>query len=549
MKKNVLPVALLVVGTIFFASSFLLNSKAKGEIALDIEKTETIMPSAHNVYSNEEALDGKYYLFKAKITNETNKTLEDVTVRYRIPGYIDWTELSVIGEMFSGQTAAVRCYPKFKDEIANKMTESVEKAEIEISWDGAEDDDIIDEEFSFRIADRNEYKFTNIPAAEILGWEDVYNNDALLACFVTPNDPIVKYYTQNIQEKMLKGESAGVTKDPKEAVRFLAGIYEATRQSHMVYSGTKMIPENLTDVSKFSQSNRLPREVITGNTGLCLELSTLYASVLSTAGLDPIIFLVPGHAYPGFKLNGQYFAIEATGIGGEGLGSIMSVDQAIEKGMKSLETFFKARQQGDSRYTMVDIHVANQEGATPMVLKDDTFLRNKVDEMVAAWSGGKEVAKTKVVYVNNPSSPTNPTPNPAPQPAPTPVNTSNSLSIAIPSSWQTITRPLPDMPILTANALAPDQATSISVFDVPTNSLGDALDLIGGYLYNYGQEIVYEYNGNQVTGQTYTAGGTLSWVGKVVRRSNGIRIVTVGAPDYLYAQKSGTINQLYNTIR
>lgn len=544
MKKFMIPILIGVLGLVLFGFSFISSTgKLDGEIKIDIVKTETIMPAAHNVYSNEEALDGKYYLFKAKLTNQTSQTLEDVTVRYRIPGHIDWTELDVIGEMFSGQTAAVRCYPKFKDEIAQKMTESVEKVELEVVWDGADEDDIIEETFSFRIADRNEYKFTNIPAPEILGWQDVYNNDDLLACFVTPNDPIVKYYTQNIQEKMLKGESAGVTKDPKEAVRFLTGIYEATRQSHMVYSGTKMIPENLTDVSKFSQSNRLPREVITGNTGLCLELSTLYASVLSNAGLDPIIFLVPGHAYPGFKLNGQYYAIEATGIGGEGLGGIQNVEKAFETGMKSLQEFFTKQQQGDPRYTMVDIHVANQNGATPMVLKDDTFLRKKVDDMVAAWSQKvKTTTTTKVVYVPSPSPGTSPSPSPAPV-------RNNALSITIPATWQTVRRPLPDMPILTANAIAPDQVTSISVFDVPTNNVGEALNLIGGYLYNYGQEINYEYSGNQVTGHTYTAMGTLNWVGKVVQRSNGLRLVTVGAPDYAYAQKSGMINQLYNTIR
>src|SRR5690606_11312353 len=276
---------------------------------------------------------------KAKITNNSKQVLEDVKVRYRVPGYIEWTDLDVIGEMYAGQTAAVLCYPKFNNDITNKTTESREKAEIEISWKGADEDDIIEESFAFRIANRNEYMFTNIPAEEISGWADVYNNDALLACFVTPNDPIVQYYTQNIQEKILKGETASVTKDPKEAVRFLTGIYQATLQSHMVYSGTKGIPESLQDVSKFSQHNRLPREIITGNTGLCLELSLLYASVLSNAGLEPIIFLVPGHAYPGFKLNNQYFAIEATGIGGEGLGSIMTAEQAFMKGQEQLTKF------------------------------------------------------------------------------------------------------------------------------------------------------------------------------------------------------------------
>ena len=540
MKKHIISIVLIALGVFLLASSFIGGFKEKGEVSLDIEKAETIMPAAHNVYNNEEALNGKYYLFKAKLTNNTNKILEDVTVKYRISGYIEWTELDVIGEMFSGQIAAIRAYPKFKDDITEKMTESVEKVDIEITWDGAEEDDIIEESFSFRISDRNEFKFTNVPASEILGWSDVHNNTALLACFVTPNDPIVKYYTQNIQEKMLKGESAGVTKDPKEAMRFLMGIYEATRQSHMVYSGTKMIPESLTDISKFSQSNRLPREVITGNTGLCLELSTLYASILSSAGIDPVIFLVPGHAYPGFKMNGQYYAIEATGIGGEGLGGIQTVDKAVETGMKSLQDFFTKQQQGDPRYTMVDIHMANQNGATAMVLKDDDFLRKKVDEMVAVWGEGKS-NKKQIVYVQ-PTS--NTTRDVTPRPA---VN--RSLSVAIPSSWQTIRKPYPDMPVLTANAIAPDQATSISVFDVPTSNAYEALDLIRGYLYNYGQEVSYQLNGNQIAGQTYSSYGTLNWVGKVLNRGNSVRIVTVGAPDYLYNQKSGVINQLFNSIR
>ena len=105
------------------------------------------------------------------------------------------------------------------------------------------------------------------------------------------------------------------------------------------------------------------------------------------------------------------------------------------------------------------------------------------------------------------------------------------------------------MPVLTASAIAPDQTTSVSVFDVPTTDAYQALDVIGSYLYNYGQEVSYELNGNQLVGQTYSSLGTLNWVGKVLQTGNGIRIVTVGAPDYLYAQKSGIINQLFNSIR
>lgn len=78
----------------------------------------------------------------------------------------------------------------------------------------------------------------------------------------------------------------------------------------MVYSGTSGVPSRFDDLQSMVQSLRLPREVVTGNTGLCIELSLFYASVLMAAGLEPIIYLIPGHAYPGIKVNGQYLRLK-----------------------------------------------------------------------------------------------------------------------------------------------------------------------------------------------------------------------------------------------
>lgn len=542
MKKSALPLGIVLIGLALFCLSFI-NSKSNSKnLDVEIDKTAFIMPAAHRVYANPDALNGKYYLFKAKITNNGDTTLEDVTVRYRIPDYIDWTELTVSGEMFPGQTLVIPCYPKFKDDITEKTTESIEKAEIEISWDGAEEDDTIEEEFSFKLTNRNEYVYTNIKKEEISTWSDVYNNDALLACFVTPNDPVVKYYTQNLQEKLLKGEAASISKDPKDAVRFLAGIYEATLKSHMVYSGTKGIPQSTDDVESMVQQIRLPREVITGNTGLCIELSCLYASTLSAAGIDPIIFLVPGHAYPGFRMNGQYYAIEATGINGEGLGGIMSAEDAFKKGQKQLQEFIQRSQSGDPRYTLVDIHAVNQQGATAMNLKDNDFMRKKVDDIVASWSGGQSVQPNR--KQPNRKQPKNSINVPNNR-----IRTNNALSFAIPSGWQTMMRPVQGIPVLTAQVVAPDQMTTVSVFDIPVSNTQQALATINQYFYNFGMEMQYQSNGNGISGQTYSSNGTFNWIGKTIKTRNGIRFVAVGAPDYIYNQNSRIINQVYNSIR
>ena len=537
MKKLAIPLAITVIGLVLTTLSFFGSKSGNADdIDITIEKSAFIMPAAHRVYSNPDALDGKYYLFKAKITNNTSTTLEDVTVKYRIPNYVDWTELTVSGEMFPGQTLVVPCYPKFENEITEKTTESVEKAEIEISWDGALEDDIIEEDFSFKLTNRNEYVYTGIKSEEISSWADMYDNDALIACFVTPNDPVVKYYTQNLQEKLLKGEAASVTQKPEDAVRFLGGIYEATRKSHMVYSGTKGIPKSTDDVQSIVQQVRLPREVITGNTGLCIELSVLYASVLSAAGIDPIIYMVPGHAYPGFRMNGQYYAIEATGIGGEGLGNIMSAEEAYQQGQKQLQEFIQRSQAGDPRYTIVDIHNVNSQGVTSMDLKDNDFMRKKVDDIVASWSGGQQVRP------NNPREPRINVPDNR-------IRTGNPLSFSIPSGWQTMMHPVPQMPIVTAQVISPDQITSVTVYDIPASNAQQAMATVNQYLMSFGMEVQYQINGNAIAGQTYSVDGTFNWVAKAIRRQGGIRIVAVGSPDYMYNASSGIINQVYNSIR
>ncbi|MGB3607455.1 hypothetical protein [Psychroserpens sp.] len=540
MNSKHIPLVIFIIGALCFGGSFFISNSTHGELDVEIDKTAFIMPAAHRVYANADALNGKYYLFKAKITNNTNSTLEDVTVKYRVPDYIDWTELTVSGEMFPGQTLVIPCYPKFKDNITQKTTESMEKAQIEITWDGADEDDIIEEEFSFKLTNRNEYVYTGIKKEEISTWADMFDNDDLLACFVTPNDPVVKYYTQNLQEKFMKGEQATVSRNPEDGIKFLAGIYEATLKSHMVYSGTKGIPQSTDDVQSTIQHLRLPREVITGNTGLCIELSAFYASVLSAAGIDPIIYLIPGHAYPGFKMNGQYYAIEATGIGGEGLGGVSSAEKAFEQGQKQLQEFIQNQNNGDSRYVAVDIHALNQDGATAMDLKDNDFMRHKVDDIVSSWSG-----ETSVITKDNGKKAIDNNIN-IPEPV---IVSNNSLSFSIPSGWQTMMRPVPQIPILTAQVLAPDQMTTVSIYDIPVSNSQQAMSAINQYFLGYGMELQYQINGNSISGQTYSMDGTFNWIGKVIRINNGIRVVAVGAPEYVYNQNSGLINRVYNSIK
>lgn len=551
MNSKLTPIIIASLGLLLVAGSFFLNgSSGSGDLDVQIEKASFIMPAAHKVYANPKALNGKYYLFKAKLTNNTGKTLEDVTVRYQVPGYIDWTELTVSGQMFPGQTLVVPCYPKFKDNITEKSSASVEKAQIEISWDGASDDDIVEEEFTFNLTDRNDFLYTGIPQNEILGWADGNDNNELMACFVTPNDPVVKYYTQIVQEKVMKGEATEFSSDPKDAIRFIAGIYEATLMTHMVYSGAGGMPQSLDNIASFSQQFRLPREVITGNTGLCIELSYLYASMIAAAGLDPVIFLVPGHAYPGIKFHGQYIVIEATGINGEGLGGIDTVEIAYQKGQTNLKEFFEKAQQGDPRYQLLDIKQLIADGVVPMDLGNDDFLKAKVDKLAENFMPSQNALQATTQYVTAPNQGgdnggnninVNPT-NTAPA-------GSNALSFSKPSNWQVFNRPNPNMPMLTAQVVSPDQLTVVSVYDIPVGSLQEAMQTLNQQLQAMGLQAQYQIKDNNVAGMTTSSNGTFNWVGKGLAHNGGTRIVAVGSPDYAFSQKTNEINGIFNSIR
>ncbi len=553
MKNKIVPIVLLVAGLGLIGYHFLGNGGGSGNMDVKIYPAAFIMPSAYKVYENPEALEGRFYLFKSVLTNNGSSPIKNVKVSYKVGSYIDWTDVKEIPAILPGQKVVVTAYPRFKPDIVDKKTSSKETGEIKITAGGKERK----ENFSFEMKSVNDFVYSGIPADEQASYSDVFDNMALVPCYVTPNDPIVKYYTANIQEKVLKGETAGVTRDVKEAVRFLMGIYEATRRSGMVYSSTGGVPAKIGDVSSLVQNIRLPREVITGNTGLCIELSILYASILQNTGLDPIIYLIPGHAYPGFRMNGQYYALESTAIGGEGIGGTASAEQALDKGMKQLAEFMKAAQMGDERYKIIDINGLNKDGVQAMELKDDNFLRQKVDAMAAKFELGG------APRLNN-------TPGGAGGNYPggggegggggtgggSGMSAYNgAISFSYPNGWRRQNQPIPGINYYVTQIVSPDNNAGLSVYNMRGfSSVEEAFNQIQQDFYSLGWQVSYQIQGSsgnyvRVAGQTAGQQGVTYWTGVFKVTGNGVSGVAGGAMSQLYNRYSGAINNILSTVR
>ncbi|MBW7870248.1 MAG: hypothetical protein H3C39_04220 [Flavobacteriia bacterium] len=561
-KKNngfiriILPLLLIVAGLLMISGQFLSGLFSQAELEAKIEPNSVIMPAAYKVYGNGDALEGKYGLFKMLLTNNGKSAARNVKVSFEIPGYITETDLKKVPVILPGQSILVNCFPKFKEDIVDKRTSSRETVNINISGLNIKDQT---ESFPVEIKGRNEFVYTQIPTDEILSPAEMIDNAELISCFVTPEDPIIKYFTQQIQEKLLRGEAASVNREDKEAVRFLTGLYDATYLSHMVYSGTSGVPSAVGDAQSVVQSLRLPREVVTGKTGLCIELSILYASVLMNAGLDPIIFLIPGHAYPGFRLNGNFYAIEATGIGGEGMeGGRMNSMAALQMGMKELETFFQSAMMGDERYMIVDIRESIKNGAVAMELKDDSFLRGKVDEIARSFGGGMAYnPQPQVSYTNyeNPGGTNTGGGNSGGSSPAAPSGYKNykgTISFAYPSSWRIKSNNGSSMPQLKKVLSSQNSDTFVEIYDFKgVSSAQAALNQIQQYLMSFGGNLQYspagESNGFQLfSGQSNFENILLQWVAVFKRTSSGYSAAIVGTNASNPSQ--GVVENILNTI-
>lgn len=561
MKKYWLSLVFFIIGIILLLLHFLMPAGGSGDLDVDIQPTSFIMPAAYKVYSNEEAMDGRFYLCKLLLTNEGGGELRNLRVSYQIPGYVEWTDMDRIKYLVPGQSAVLTVYPHFNPSIVDKTSTSKEKGNIRIQYETKKGSDEFEKSFAFEMRGRNDLVYSSMPSQEIVSYPDMFENLALVSCFITPEDPIIKYYTQNIQQKILKGEAAAVMNKDEEAVRFLLGVYEATLRAGMVYSGTSGIPHDLGDVNSIIQHVRLPREVVTGKTGLCIELSTLYASVLSCAGLSPLIFFIPGHAYPGIKVNNNYYAIEATGIGGEGLGNIASAEKAFETGMTELKEFMQKVQEGDPRYMYVDVNELFAGGVNPMELRDDSFLRQKIDQIASSWEGKGAKQFNPNVGGAQRSTDTGGGRNQGGNENTGGGGGGNFMSytgpvkFSYPGNWQRYDNPAPGFPALVSQIEAYDGSASISVYRVQGASSPDEAMyyLVQAYM-SSGVNIQYQNLGSsggytRYSGQSSSYSGVFSWVGYFKSSSGGAVGITVGAPSNYYSQVQGTINQIVSTIR
>ena len=213
----------------------------------------------------------------------------------------------------------------------------------------------------FTIYGVNEVQYSDLPADDMLTWYDQWNLAQFIVCMVTPNDPIVKEYAAAIT-KRLGGTLAGATQDPDQVAELMKATYNYMRETGMRYASAEGVPVSIGDVKTLVQTVRLPRDVITSNNGLCIELAILWASILDQLGCQTFIVMRPGHAFTIVQAGDKYFPVECTAITPKAVGATADVpfEKAVEMASEDLQKqqykiFFSVQQYRSQGYASPEL--------------------------------------------------------------------------------------------------------------------------------------------------------------------------------------------------
>jgi hypothetical protein len=143
-------------------------------------------------------------------------------------------------------------------------------------------------------------------AVSDLYWGAKFANAQFIARWVTPHDPAVIRLVSSARRYVAGGRLAGYQlagNSPGQVagqVRSQArAVFEAMRQARISYVDSIFTFGNFTSDA---QRVRLPRETLLLSSANCIDVSVAFASAVENLGMDPLIVIVPGHAFTGVRL-------------------------------------------------------------------------------------------------------------------------------------------------------------------------------------------------------------------------------------------------------
>jgi hypothetical protein len=203
-----------------------------------------------------------------------------------------------------------------------------------------------------------------------LYWGRDFEYAPFIASWVTPHAAEVEKLLSRAKEFMpgrrLPGyESTDAATQERFTIQQARAIFRAMQEQGVSYVKSSMTLGGHEDVS---ERVRMPAESLEQASANCIDGAVAYAALFENLGMEPVIVLVPGHAYVGVRVaprSSRYLYIETS------LTGRTTFDGAVASAVRSMAKF------RSSQFIRVDIRQARLDGIYPMP-GDDIDTRNPV---------------------------------------------------------------------------------------------------------------------------------------------------------------------------
>ena len=120
---------------------------------------------------------------------------------------------------------------------------------------------------------------------------------------MTPHDPAVLQLVSSARNYVPRGRLAGYELPGGSAPAVAAQVEDEARGvfAAMKHLGLSYV-DSISTYGNFASNAervRLPRETLSMNGANCIDMSVAFASAMENLGMEPVIVLVPGHAFTG----------------------------------------------------------------------------------------------------------------------------------------------------------------------------------------------------------------------------------------------------------
>jgi tetratricopeptide (TPR) repeat protein len=225
-----------------------------------------------NIFSNTYKLYEQDGVGVIKVTNNTNKPIDQVSVQFTIKNFMDFPVEQKIDRLQPGQSQEIHLKAVFNNSILTVTEDTSVQASIEASY--------------FENGNRN--TFSN--NSTLMVYEKhrlIWDEHGRFASFITPKDaPIISFARSVVTQY----------KETKDEALLAAAIFNAMGTIGMTYIQNPNDPYQIvkgnTNVVDYIQ---FPRETLERKSGDCVDFVGFYMTALESLGIATRAIEVPGH--------------------------------------------------------------------------------------------------------------------------------------------------------------------------------------------------------------------------------------------------------------